>query len=538
MNQTSVANAAMPTSRVAAARRHAAPRSRTIGFWLVLLVTASMLPVSIVAAWLLVLDYRQQQELVLRESIGTARALISAVDRELAGARSALVALSSSRALATDDLARFHEQARHVQQNLPLANIVLFDPQGQQRMNTLIPFGAPLPKERNAALLEVPRIGRPVITDLFKGAITGKPIVAVAIPLPREGAGTQVLGAGVWPDRLAEVLTRERLPRGWIAAIFDSTGTIVARTHESDRFVGRKGSAQLVERMAVVAEDSIDTVSLEGIPLQSSFSRSAESNWSVAIGIPRDALLAQLHARLLWLTMAVVLLLSLSLVLASSIGARIGGAIRALIGPAHALGRGEPVHAPRLLLREADELGSAMAQTSLLLQSALHRAHHDPLTGLANRTLFGASIEHAMHLADRHGSSLALLYIDLDGFKAVNDRRGHAAGDDLLRTAARRLSRAVRESDIGARLGGDEFGVLLPDTDAAGATAVAAQLVSSLGGPYDLAGESARVTASVGIALYPACAATADDLLHLADEAMYQAKAAGGGRAAMAPLRP
>ncbi len=127
--------------------------------------------------------------------------------------------------------------------------------------------------------------------------------------------------------------------------------------------------------------------------------------------------------------------------------------------------------------------------------------------------------------------------MDLDGFKAVNDTCGHAAGDELLRIAARRLKVALRESDIAARVGGDEFAVLLPNTDLDGAEVVAAHLVASLGEPYELPGRVAYVSASVGIAVYPECASTADELVHCADGAMYEAKSAGRGRALAAPKR-
>lgn len=510
---------------------------RTVRFWLALLVTASILPLSLVAAWLLYLDYKHQRERLVRDSVATARALVSAVDRELAGVRMALVALASSPYLAADDLARFHAQAAEVERNLRAGNVVLIDAKGQQRINTLRPFGSPLPEERNATLRGVARTGEAAITDLFSGAITARPLVAIAVPVVRDGAVAYVLAAGIWPDQLAGILTRQRLPEAWIASIFDSTGAIVARTHEIDHFLGRKGSPELVRRMTQVTEDSLESVTLEGIPVYSFFSRSAESNWSVAIGIPRADLVSELRYTLASLSLAVISLLALSLVLASFIGTRIGAAIAALIAPAHALGRGEPVRVPRLALREPDEVGAALSQTSEILQSALHRAHHDSLTGLANRTLFEESVQQALLLARRTGASLALLYVDLDGFKVVNDAFGHAAGDALLRIAAQRLKATLRESDIGARLGGDEFAVLLPNTGAEGAEKVALNLVEALALPYGLPQRVVHLSASIGMALYPQCASTADELLHRADEAMYEAKAAGRARYVAAPQR-
>ena len=516
-------------------RSGAARRPRTVRFWLALLVTASMVPLALVSAALLYLDYEHRQERLARDSIATARALVSAVDRDLAGSRMALLALASSPYLAADDLARFHAQAAEVQRDLDLGNIVLLAPEGRQLVNTLRPFGSPLPDERNTVLRGVASTAKPIITDLFVGALTGRRLVAVAVPVMRDGKVAYVLAAGIWPEQLAEVLTAQRVPQRWIATIFDSTGSIVARTREIERFLGRKGAPELVRRMALVREDSLEITTLEGIPVYASFSRSAESNWSVAIGIPRAGVVGELRQALLVLIAAAVSLLALSLVLASFIGKRIGAAIGALRAPAYALGRGEAIRVPRLALREPDEVGAALTQTSELLQSALHRAHHDPLTGLANRTLFEASVEQALSLARRVAGSVAILYVDLDGFKIVNDTLGHAAGDALLRIAAARLKASVRESDIGARVGGDEFAVLLPNTGVDGAEAVAANLSAALARPYELSGDLARVSASIGIAAYPLCASSAEELLHRADEAMYEAKESGGGWRTAAP---
>nr|WP_281375125.1 GGDEF domain-containing protein [Aquabacterium terrae] len=212
------------------------------------------------------------------------------------------------------------------------------------------------------------------------------------------------------------------------------------------------------------------------------------------------------------------------------IGGRIARSTRALCLPALALGRGEAVTVGALPLKELDEVGSALTTTSTLLQQALHDAHHDSLTGLANRTMFEQFLRQRIVDSKRAGGDIALLYIDLDGFKAVNDRHGHHVGDDLLREAARRLRANVRLSDIAARLGGDEFAVMLHGTGAEGAVTVAQNLVGQLSQPYGLGSGVQSISASVGIAVYPQDASSAEQLLHRADEAMYRAKAQGRRR--------
>ncbi|WP_269085696.1 diguanylate cyclase domain-containing protein [Pseudomonas sp. BMS12] len=165
--------------------------------------------------------------------------------------------------------------------------------------------------------------------------------------------------------------------------------------------------------------------------------------------------------------------------------------------------------------------------------SQLHKlAHHDPLTGLCNRLRFEQDLRDTLARAHRSGTRVALVFIDLNGFKAINDRLGHAAGDQVLVTLAKRLQQALRDSDIVARLGGDEFVVVMeglstqrePQDEAA---AIAAKLLAALIPPIELAQGRQQVGASLGIALFPEHGASVDRLLHCADQAMYEAKRSG-----------
>jgi diguanylate cyclase (GGDEF)-like protein/PAS domain S-box-containing protein len=154
-------------------------------------------------------------------------------------------------------------------------------------------------------------------------------------------------------------------------------------------------------------------------------------------------------------------------------------------------------------------------------------AHHDSLTGLPNRLLFNDRLGQAISLAKRDSRQFALLYLDLDGFKPVNDTLGHAAGDELLQAVGTRILRQVRESDTVARVGGDEFTVILHDI--AGrevAETVAGKVAAALSAPLELGGEkrSVSIGTSIGIAVYPADGQTADALVKAADDAMYGAK--------------
>lgn len=159
------------------------------------------------------------------------------------------------------------------------------------------------------------------------------------------------------------------------------------------------------------------------------------------------------------------------------------------------------------------------------------QANHDAVTQLANRNAFLSTLTRAIADGRRNHERVAVLFIDLDGFKPVNDQHGHGVGDVLLATTARRLERCVRRTDLVARFGGDEFTILLRGlADDAVPRRVAQACVKALAAPYRLDGLQVRVGASIGVALCPKHGSTADPLVAAADAAMYEAKRAGGSR--------
>ncbi|MFN3273257.1 MAG: putative bifunctional diguanylate cyclase/phosphodiesterase [Paracoccus sp. (in: a-proteobacteria)] len=178
----------------------------------------------------------------------------------------------------------------------------------------------------------------------------------------------------------------------------------------------------------------------------------------------------------------------------------------------------------RHLLRVSGQLQVSEAQARFL-------ANHDALTGLPNRALFHDRLAQAMRTAGQDGQSLALLAIDLDGFKRINDTLGHPAGDELIRQVGNRLSELVRASDTVARIGGDEFMLLLSNmNDDSALRRIGTKIVEDLSRPYSLLGNSSRVGASVGAVRTSTPLADPDELVRRADMALYRAKAEGKGR--------
>ena len=189
-----------------------------------------------------------------------------------------------------------------------------------------------------------------------------------------------------------------------------------------------------------------------------------------------------------------------------------------------------------ILLAFADHVSMALTDGATVqalhgaLDSARHDAMHDRLTGLPNRALLNDRLTTAFHRAVRQQSGIAVLFLDLDGFKRVNDSLGHAVGDQLLVAVAERLTQCIRTLDTTARLGGDEFAILLEDIqDPREADMVGDKILAALRAPFPLAGQQITITASIGVAVHSHLD-EANDLLRYADLAMYEAKAAGKGR--------
>ena len=184
-----------------------------------------------------------------------------------------------------------------------------------------------------------------------------------------------------------------------------------------------------------------------------------------------------------------------------------------------------------------DDMGLVTHVTAILTDMTGHKeaqkllyqqANYDPVTGLPNRSLFAERLGQASRQAHRNNRSVALLFLDLDRFKQVNDSLGHAAGDELLAEVAKRLQHCIRENDSLARIGGDEFALILTDlTDGQNAAAVAEKAIEQLSAPFQIRGIEVHGGASIGIAVYPQNTRDLDTLRRYADLAMYEAKEAG-----------
>jgi diguanylate cyclase (GGDEF)-like protein len=252
--------------------------------------------------------------------------------------------------------------------------------------------------------------------------------------------------------------------------------------------------------------------------------RVAQRDWQLHLQ-PGPTLLTATDRHLPFLTLAagVVVTLLLSTLTAVLVGSR----ARALAEVDQA------TTALRIDIQQRKQTEARLRERERQLE---HIAFHDTLTGLANRALFYNRTEHAIAAADRIHGPLAVLFVDLDRFKPVNDQLGHAAGDAVLVEVANRLRRCARASDTIGRLGGDEFAILAEHMiHPQDAETIADRIIHAVATPIDLNGTSVTISASVGVAVRQPHHRKADDLLLDADHAMYVAKSAGHGQYSLAP---
>jgi signal transduction histidine kinase/CheY-like chemotaxis protein len=330
--------------------------------------------------FLFTISYQQQRTILERNTIATARALMQAIDAELFGVQSALQVLASSQRLASGDLLGFYRKASESLPNMGGNYIVVTDATGQQRLNTLKPFGDPLPQlPLSAKVQRVFDTGEPVISDFFVTPDIGQSAITLEVPVFANGKVIYSLAMGIFADRLGDILHRQNLPPDWITAIFDSSGTIAARTHKPEQYVGRKGPTSLLRTSAEVSEGVTEVNSLEGIPTLSAFNRSPRSGWAIGIGIPRTALTENLWRSMGFNAAVTLALLALSIGMARIVSVRINRSIGSLRIPALALGTPEILSIPDNEIVEVNDVGQALMKASQMIRESAAEREQDEL---------------------------------------------------------------------------------------------------------------------------------------------------------------
>ena len=498
---------------------------------LVVLVTACVLPSLSTLAMLVYEEHLQREDAVQRETLLHAKGLMATVDRDLAKIEASLEVLAASGRLTASDLSSFADRLRSTPHSNLLLDYLLVDRDGHELIKAVASADEPAARtEVPPELMHVFDRGEPTISTLYLDPVGHEPRIALSVPVRHNGDIVYTLSAELSPTELSGHFADERLPADWVATLVDSNGTGVARSRTARRLIGEKVRPSLLERLASSSEGTMETTNQEGVPVITSYTSSSLFGLRMVTNAPRSALATRLSSSVATLTIGGVLAFSLALWFAVRLAGNIGRSVAGLIKPALALGSGMPVELPDSTLKEADAVGRALLQAADMLAQANHQAHHDALTGLCNRALFDELASHQLSAATRTGTRLAILAIDLDNFKEVNDQQGHAVGDAVLKVVAERILQGIRGADVVSRRGGDEFTVLLINVDQMLTQRIAGKLVASLALPYP--GVATDVSASIGVALYPDSGEAVAVLLERADRALYEAKKSGKRRMA------
>ena len=279
-------------------RRIFATRGRVVA-----LAAACILPMWVFVGVLSFLSFDRGRE-TLEDSLSVAaRTQMRDIEHQIGGIEATLQALATSRELDRHDYAAFQAQAEEVVGHSGGLNVVLLDASGRQIVNTLQPYGSPLPAEPPPFFSRAMETGHPILSDLFVGPVTGQYMVAVAIPVLRDGHVVNVLCLSLDSRHLTPILRQEGYPSTWVAAVLDGGGTVVARIREPEKYVGRKAAPSVLNAIRAQPHGVVDVDSLEGTPILAAFSRSDRTGWTIVIAVPRQALEAELKHSL-WLSLS------------------------------------------------------------------------------------------------------------------------------------------------------------------------------------------------------------------------------------------
>ena len=350
------------------------PAKRSFVVYLLVLVAACILPVLFLSTFLLYRLYETQKEISDEQTLGTARALVSAVDRELSHAQYALFSLRASPELRRGDYESFYRQSAQIAHEHG-AWIQLVDTSGRQIFDTHLPYGAPLPpavlQDETKRVIET---AVPQISGLFKGDGDSGLRYAVLVPVIWDEAVHVVLRMSFNADAATALLAEQRLPLEGTAAIIDGRGVIVGRNRAPESFVGNVVTADLRNALREQKEKAFIATVEEGTPVYATFSRSGFSGWAVAIGLPKALVDAPLRKLLLHIVSGSVLLLGLSIAVSFAVGLRIRRSIHGLTAAAIALGRGDELPpTPTSPVRELSMLRNALGAAKHLLDGERER---------------------------------------------------------------------------------------------------------------------------------------------------------------------
>lgn len=411
--------------------------------------------------------------------------------------------------------------------------------------------GIPLPNIADRVYFQQAMETRRLATSGFMlGRVSGKPRMAMALPaLNDDGAVEAVLVTGIDLEWLSALSAEVAEASGGTVTLFDANGTVLAREPDPTGLTGHAmAGTPLVQQILRQGAGVIEGPGLDGVPRITSFAPLGDTGARITVGVSREQTVAAVDRKLLLGSGLMVVLVFLTViglwVLMERLVLR---QLRGLLASAERLSVdrfdiAHPCH-PGPAPNHAGEIGEVSRAVHAMGRALQSIALKDPLTGLGNRRFLDGHMARLEAAGPPPGGAgVAVLYLDLDGFKPINDRHGHPVGDAVLAEVGMRLLRSIRDGDVAVRLGGDEFVILarIPpepaggaDTASAGALALAARIIHDLSLPLAAGGLDLRIGCSAGVALWPWYHPDPARVLHGADQALYAAKKAGRGQAVL-----
>jgi signal transduction histidine kinase/CheY-like chemotaxis protein len=331
---------------------------------LIALALAIVLPAVLGALWGLNVLYQQQKRAASEHLSELTRGVAAVVDRELARMETTLTTLALSPTLRQGDLRAFYDYAKAAAPG-PERTIVLIDLEGQQRINTRVPFGSQLP--RSKAFAELRAKARPdenLVSDLYFAPIGKQYSFALQVPVFDGGKVVAYLAMGSHAEVLQKALEDQRLPSRWNAAVVDRKGRVVARRIKPQEFVGKPATDDLLAHIRAAREGVFETTRLDGVETFTAFAAISGTGWTFVVSMPKSDVDAQIIAALNLTVLITAILLVLSIFAATYVGMTISRPIRHLVSLAAAVGRGEQIRAPRAGLIETRLVAAELQQAS------------------------------------------------------------------------------------------------------------------------------------------------------------------------------
>lgn len=522
----------------------------TITEWLLALTALASLPILVFALYTIDQLGKSTEANTVSNLERRTESLRHVIEERVQSSFGILDALATSDAAQHGDIeSLYHHSLRLIAAEPEYRAISLIDPKGKMLFFTLMPLNAQLPDPSDPeSARQVFDTGKPSVSSLFKSPISDRRVIALNMPVMRDGKVTYCLRLIILTDTWNRLIHDQQFPQEWVTSLVDANGILLARSHDGDRYVGKRSAPDTLKALESRLPQIFKGVRVDKIRYVNAAQPIDPWGWGVVVGVPVKTLYKPARDALYNAATVGVLLIGAAMLAAFLVARRISRQVQDVVQLSTALLNDELVAENQGQIRELvhlresmmefsrrhkkanRELEDASTQTADAL-SALEKSQNDTLTGLAGRAKFLERMQ-SLHAELANGShrSLALMYIDLDNFKQVNDQFGHAAGDEVLLKAAAVFRTVVRDTDIAGRLGGDEFviGVVGQEDDMLGSvSALADRVVESI------AAIGHGIGCSIGIAVWADDCPSIDTLMQRADEAMYAAKHAGKNRHAV-----